>query len=58
LSEISDSPPKKDITVESSYRVLCLMSHTGGGHKASAQALKDGFECIYGNFFFILILDY
>jgi len=51
LSEISDSPPKKDITVESSYRVLCLMSHTGGGHKASAQALKDGFECIYGNFF-------
>ncbi|CAL6306654.1 unnamed protein product [Bathycoccus prasinos] len=57
LSEISDSPPKKDITVESSYRVLCLMSHTGGGHKASAQALKDGFECIYGNSYDVNIVD-
>ncbi|CAL6309932.1 unnamed protein product [Bathycoccus prasinos] len=57
LSEIPDSPPKKDITVESSYRVLCLMSHTGGGHKASAQALKDGFECIYGNSYDVNIVD-
>ena len=24
-------------------RVMCLMSDTGGGHRASAQALKDGF---------------
>ena len=29
-------------------RVLCLMSDTGGGHRASAQALKDGFETLYG----------
>ncbi len=30
-------------------RVMCLMSDTGGGHRASAQALKDGFEVLYGN---------
>ena len=29
-------------------RVMCLMSDTGGGHRASAQALKDGFEVLYG----------
>lgn len=31
-------------------RVLCLMSDTGGGHRASAQALKDCFELIHGIF--------
>ena len=29
-------------------RVMCLMSDTGGGHRASAQALRDGFEALYG----------
>lgn len=28
-------------------RILLLMSHTGGGHKASAQALKAGFALDY-----------
>lgn len=30
-------------------RVMCLMSDTGGGHRASAQALKDGFHTLYGS---------
>lgn len=29
-------------------RVMCLMSDTGGGHRASAQALRDAFELLYG----------
>ena len=29
-------------------RVMCLMSDTGGGHRASAVALKDAFEALYG----------
>lgn len=28
-------------------KILILMSHTGGGHKASAQALQAGFERLY-----------
>lgn len=32
-------------------RVMCLMSDTGGGHRASAQALRDGFEVLYGGYF-------
>ena len=28
--------------------VMCLMSDTGGGHRARAQALKDGFEIMFG----------
>jgi len=31
-----------------SRRVMCLMSDTGGGHRASAQALKDCFTLTYG----------
>jgi len=27
---------------------MCLMSDTGGGHRASAQALRDAFELLYG----------
>lgn len=38
-------------------RVLCLMSDTGGGHRASAQALKDCFELIHGNDFVVHIVD-
>jgi hypothetical protein len=29
-------------------RVLCLSSDTGGGHRASAQALEDCFGYLYG----------
>ena len=36
------------VMTSSPKRVMCLMSDTGGGHRASAQALKDGFEVLYG----------
>jgi 1,2-diacylglycerol 3-beta-galactosyltransferase len=42
---------------EKRKRVMCLMSDTGGGHRASAQALKDGFHALYGNDFDINIID-
>lgn len=30
-------------------RIMVLMSDTGGGHRASAEALKAGFETLYGD---------
>ena len=30
-------------------RIMVLMSDTGGGHRASAEALKAGFEILYGD---------
>lgn len=31
------------------FQVLIMMSNTGGGHRASAEALKDAFHEKYGN---------
>lgn len=39
-------------------RILILMSDTGGGHRASAQALKAGFDELYPNRFAIEIVDF
>lgn len=38
-------------------RVMILMSDTGGGHRASAQALKAAFEKLYGKKYEIDIVD-
>ncbi len=38
-------------------RIMILMSDTGGGHRASAQALKAGFEHMYGRKYHIDIVD-
>ena len=38
-------------------RILILMSDTGGGHRASAQALKAGFDELYPGRFQIDIVD-
>ena len=38
-------------------RILILMSKTGGGHRASAEALKAGFAQLYGDAFEIEIID-
>jgi 1,2-diacylglycerol 3-beta-galactosyltransferase len=38
-------------------RILILMSDTGGGHRASAQALKAGFDELYPGRFHIDIVD-
>ncbi len=32
-----------------SKRILIMMSNTGGGHKASAEAIKAGFQEKYGD---------
>ena len=34
---------------EGRKRVMVLMSDTGGGHRASAEALKAGFQKLYGD---------
>ena len=38
-------------------KVLFLMSDTGGGHRASATALRDGFEVLYGDKYEINVVD-
>ena len=38
-------------------RILILMSNTGGGHRASAEALKAGFIQLYGERFQVEIID-
>ena len=38
-------------------RIMILMSDTGGGHRASAEALRGGFEHLYGSKFKIDIVD-
>ncbi|MEZ4736358.1 MAG: glycosyltransferase [Caldilineaceae bacterium] len=38
-------------------RILILMSNTGGGHRASAEALKAGFTELYGDQFQVEIID-
>eukprot|EP00270_Netrium_digitus_P012671 TRINITY_DN4144_c0_g1_i1.p1 TRINITY_DN4144_c0_g1~~TRINITY_DN4144_c0_g1_i1.p1 ORF type:complete len:617 (+),score=138.84 TRINITY_DN4144_c0_g1_i1:117-1967(+) len=37
--------------------VLILMSDTGGGHRASAEALKDTFELEYGKAYKVHVID-
>ena len=36
---------------------MVLMSDTGGGHRASAEALQAGFEQLYGNDFQVSHFD-
>ncbi|KAK9861351.1 hypothetical protein WJX84_003361 [Apatococcus fuscideae] len=38
-------------------RILILMSDTGGGHRASAEAIRAGFEQLYGNEFHVDVVD-
>lgn len=50
---LDDGPVQEDdgrevASSDEPKRVMCLMSDTGGGHRASAQALRDGFEALYG----------
>lgn len=46
-----------EIRVMQQQRILILMSHTGGGHRASALALQAGFEQLYGDRYAIDIID-
>lgn len=42
---------KKQAAATRKKRVMVLMSDTGGGHRASAEALQAGFEQLYGDDF-------
>ena len=42
---------KRQAAVKRKKRVMVLMSDTGGGHRASAEALQAGFEQLYGDDF-------
>lgn len=51
LWPLSRSKPSEEKKCEESgrLRILILMSDTGGGHRASAQALQAGFEELFGD---------
>ena len=58
LQEFMDSGRKPvPFTAEAPTKVLVLYKTTGGGHKASAQALKDAFEENYGRKIEVTMLD-
>lgn len=38
-------------------RILVLMSDTGGGHRASAEALRSGFQILYGDQYHLDVVD-
>ena len=38
-------------------RILILMSETGGGHRAAAEAIEEAFQYLYGNTVLITIVD-
>ncbi|CAL5225228.1 g8016 [Coccomyxa viridis] len=48
---------KRRLAPERRKRVMVLMSDTGGGHRASAEALQAGFEQLYGNDFQVDYVD-
>jgi hypothetical protein len=48
MEERQDSGKESSEIAGKNKRVMCLMSDTGGGHRASAQALRDAFELLYG----------
>ncbi|CAI5530233.1 unnamed protein product [Closterium sp. Naga37s-1] len=50
-------PEKKVADAERKKRVLILMSDTGGGHRASAEAIKSTFELEYGDKYEVTIID-
>ncbi|KAG1673872.1 hypothetical protein FOA52_012897 [Chlamydomonas sp. UWO 241] len=49
------SAGKKDAT--KSKRILIMMSNTGGGHRASAEAIKEAMQAKYGTSYEVLIED-
>eukprot|EP01023_Acetabularia_acetabulum_P001850 TRINITY_DN10731_c0_g2_i3.p1 TRINITY_DN10731_c0_g2~~TRINITY_DN10731_c0_g2_i3.p1 ORF type:complete len:448 (-),score=81.67 TRINITY_DN10731_c0_g2_i3:2713-4008(-) len=48
---------KKERNNDSLRKILVLMTNTGGGHKASAQAIKAGFQEVYNDKYDISIVD-
>ncbi|XP_076931538.1 monogalactosyldiacylglycerol synthase 2, chloroplastic-like [Bidens hawaiensis] len=58
--EDEDRPPTKEMVEREAKRtknVLVLMSDTGGGHRASAEAIRDAFKIEFGDQYRIFIKD-
>ncbi|XP_010050105.2 monogalactosyldiacylglycerol synthase 2, chloroplastic [Eucalyptus grandis] len=53
----SDGMELAQIGAESTKNVLILMSDTGGGHRASAEAIKDAFRIQFGDEYKIFVKD-
>lgn len=43
------SSAEKALAESKRKKIMVLMSDTGGGHRASAEALKAGFDILYGD---------
>lgn len=55
--ENAENPESEITLVPDKLDVLCLSSDTGGGHRASAQALEDCFVTLYGDKFSFNTVD-
>mmetsp|Transcript_5219 Transcript_5219/g.19146 ORF Transcript_5219/g.19146 Transcript_5219/m.19146 type:complete len:536 (+) Transcript_5219:143-1750(+) len=53
----SDGDGQKTNKKDGKLRVMILMSDTGGGHRASAEALKQGFQRMYGDQYEVDVVD-
>ncbi|KAL8168033.1 hypothetical protein V2J09_009532 [Rumex salicifolius] len=49
--------PTNGIDTETQKRVLILMSDTGGGHRASAEAIKAAFHLEFGDEYQVFVVD-
>ncbi|PIN04631.1 Monogalactosyldiacylglycerol synthase [Handroanthus impetiginosus] len=55
--EEDDNMELEQIGAERTKNVLILMSDTGGGHRASAEAIRDAFQLEYGDEYRIFVKD-
>ncbi|KAG8367466.1 hypothetical protein BUALT_Bualt16G0075000 [Buddleja alternifolia] len=55
--EDEDVMEMEQIGAERTKNVLILMSDTGGGHRASAEAIRDAFQLEYGDEYRIFVKD-
>lgn len=57
-AESNDESGQNDaVAADKQKRVLILMTDTGGGHRASAEAIKSTFELEYGNEYEVTVTD-
>lgn len=55
LQEEDDTMEMVQIGAERTKNVLILMSDTGGGHRASAEAIRDAFHLQFGDEYRVII---
>eukprot|EP00271_Cylindrocystis_brebissonii_P017858 TRINITY_DN482_c0_g1_i1.p1 TRINITY_DN482_c0_g1~~TRINITY_DN482_c0_g1_i1.p1 ORF type:complete len:701 (+),score=161.55 TRINITY_DN482_c0_g1_i1:132-2234(+) len=58
--ELIDSRPAVNLSADGDVqkRVLILMADTGGGHRASAEAIKQAFELEFGDKYAVTVVDF